>query len=190
MKKNLTRALCMLLLLTLCAVPFTACSSGTENASGDKDASEAPSGSDAAASADPEADAAADAEEERIKPDIPESADFGGDEIMFLVWEHPDWADTVRQYRDIYAEGLNGEAINDAVYNRNAMIETNYNVKINQERMNLGSIDGAVSKAVTAGDAFYDVVYPRLYEAAGMYQKNYFQNLLNVPHIDFSMPWW
>ena len=187
MKKYLIKALA--LLLALAVFPFASCSSGTENAAND-DKAAAPAQNTDAGSADPEADAAADAEEERIKPDIPETADFGGDEIMFLVWEHPDWADTVRQYRDIYAEGLTGEAINDAVYNRNSLIETNYNVKINQERMNLGSIDGAVSKAVTAGDAYYDVVYPRLYEAAGMYQKNYFQNLLKVPHIDFDKPWW
>ncbi len=190
MKQNFARILSLLLLLALCAAPLTACSSGTENAADEPAADAASAGNDAQASADPEADAAADAEEERIKPDIPDSADFGGDEIMFLVWENSAWADTVRQYRDIFAEGLTGEAINDAVYNRNVMIETNYNVKIGQERMNLGSIDGVVSKAVTAGDTYYDVVYPRLYEAAGMYQKNYFLNLLNVPYIDFGKPWW
>ena len=190
MKKSLTRALAMLLLFALVLLPLASCSSGTENASGDKDAAAEGGQNTADASADPEADAAADAEEERIKPDIPETADFGGDEIYFVVWELSSWADTVRQFRDIYAEELTGEAINDAVYNRNALVETNYNVKIAQERMDIGAIDGALSKAVTAGDTTYDVVYPRLYEAAGMYQKNYFHNLLNVPHIDFDKPWW
>ena len=190
MKKNLTRALAMLLLFALVLLPFASCSSGTENASGDKDAAAEGGQNTADASSDPEADATADAEEERIKPDIPETADFGGDEIYFVVWELSSWADTVRQFRDIYAEELTGEAINDAVYNRNALVETNYNVKITQERMDIGAIDGALSKAVTAGDTTYDVVYPRLYEAAGMYQKNYFHNLLNVPHIDFDKPWW
>ena len=190
MKKTLAKALA--LLLALCMIPLAACSSGTDNAAGDGDAGrdQTAGQNDAAGAVDPEADAAADAEEERIRPDIPETADFGGDEIYFVVWELADWADTVRQFRDIYAEGITGEAINDAVYNRNALIEGNYNVKITQERMNIGAIDGAVSKAVTAGDDTYDVVYPRLYEAASMYQKNYFQNLLKVPHIDFDKPWW
>ena len=188
MKRNLFRILAALLILSFVMLPFVSCSSGTENASGDGDAADNAQNS-AEVSADPEADAAP-AEEERIKPNIPETADYGGDDIYFVVWELDSWADTVRQYRDIYAEGLTGEAINDAVFNRNTLIETNYNVKITQERMPIGAIDGAISKAVASGDATYDVVYPRLFEAAGMYQKNYFHNLLKVPHIDFDMPWW
>lgn len=129
-------------------------------------------------------------DEERIRPDIPEKADYGGDNINFLVWTHSAWQNTVREYRDIYAEGITGEAINDVVYNRNVLIETNYNVAITEDKQDLGQIDSLVSKAVTAGDTNYDVVYPRLYEAASMYQKNYFINLYDVPHIDFSKPWW
>ena len=49
--------------------------------------------------------------------------------------------------------------------------------------------DGTV-KTGKIKDTTYDVVYPRLYEAAGMYQKHYFQNLMEVPHLDFDMPWW
>ena len=187
MKQSLAKALALLLALGM--IPLASCSAGTENADADAN-TEVSAGTNDAGAADPEADAAADAEEERVRPDIPESADYGGDEIYFVVWELDSWADTVRQYRDIYAESVTGEAINDAVYNRNVLIEGNYNVKITQERMPIGAIDGALSKAVSAGDDTYDVVYPRLYEAAGMYQKNYFHNLLNVPHIDFDKPWW
>ena len=187
MKKLFLKALALLLVLTV--LPLAGCSESAENTKDDPAANTEVTSPDAAdPSSDGEGEAAA--EEERLKPNIPESADFGGDEIYFVVWELDSWADTVRQFRDIYAESLTGEAINDAVYNRNALIETNYNVKITQERMPIGNIDGAVSKAVSAGDTTYDVIYPRLYEAAAMYQKNYFTNLLNVPHIDFSMPWW
>ncbi len=56
--------------------------------------------------------------------------------------------------------------------------------------MDLGQMDGAISKAVTSGDTTYDVVYPRLYEAASMYQKDYFLNLHDVPNIDLEKPWW
>ena len=181
MKRILIFALCLLLLLPA----VVSCSSGTSNA--EEDTAEAGTTPEASGEAE---GAENGGEEERLKPDIPEKGDFGGDEIYFLVWEHSSWADTVRQYRDIYAEGITGEGINDAVYNRNVLIEGNYNVKIVQERMNLGEIDNAVNKAVNSGDTTYDVIYPRLYEAAAMYQKNYFQNLLAVPHIDFDKPWW
>ena len=76
-------------------------------------------------------------EEERIKPDIPATADYGGDEINFLFWQLSSWMGTVRQCRDIYSEGITGEAINDAVYNRNIKIEDAYKVKIALEMMDL-----------------------------------------------------
>ncbi len=129
-------------------------------------------------------------EETRLVPDIPATADYGGDEIRFLHWMLEEWEPTVRASRDIYAAELNGEAINDAVYNRNISVESSYNVKIALEKMQLSQIDSAVNKAVTAGDNTYDVIYPRLYEAAGMYPKGYFINLLDVPYIDLEKPWW
>lgn len=128
--------------------------------------------------------------EERIKPNIPANADFGGDEIRFLFWEVESWVGTVRECRDIYSEGITGEAINDAVYNRNAKIEDAYKVKIALDVKPYGDIAGIISQAVTGGDSTYDVVYPRLYEAPSLYQKAYFHNLHNVENIDLSQPWW
>ncbi len=129
-------------------------------------------------------------EDTRLTPDIPTTGDYGGDEIHFLHWYHDAWEQTVRMNRDIFAAELTGEAINDAVYNRNMLVESSYNVKIVLENMLLGQIDGAVNKAVTSGDDTFDVVYPRLYEAATMFPKGYFVNLHDVPHIDFTKPWW
>ena len=129
-------------------------------------------------------------EETRLPLGIPETADFGGQDIKFLVWTHPSWVATVREYRDIYSEGINGEAINDTVYNRNLKVQDNYNVIISQERMELGQISGTLSKEVTAGTNTYSVYYPRLYEGASMYQKNYFHNLLDLENMDLTQPWW
>ncbi len=180
-KQNRLAALVLALLL---ALPFASCASNEET---NPDGAQTVNSSEAAGAEEivPE-----ETEEERIKPDIPETADFGGDEIYFLHWYHPSWASTVRTNRDIYAEALTGEAINDVVYNRNLKIENDYNVKIAFENLDLGQIDGAVSKAVASGDDTYDVVYPRLYEAASMYQKDYFLNLFEVPNLDLTKPWW
>lgn len=129
-------------------------------------------------------------EEERIKPDIPESGDFGGDDIKFLFWRVNGWESTVRDCRDIYAAELTGEAINDTVYNRNLKVEDAYNVKISLEIQPVGDLSNTVLQEVTSGGTTYDVIYPRLYEAPSLYQKGYFQNLLKVPNIDFTKPWW
>ena len=52
------------------------------------------------------------------EPDIPEM-DFGGDSYRILGY------DTC-----IFTEGLNGEVINDAVFNRNLQTESRFNLKI------------------------------------------------------------
>ncbi len=129
-------------------------------------------------------------EDERIKPNIPESADFGGDDITFLHWYNTAWTETVRQSRDIYAEGITGEAINDAVYNRNVKIEDAYKVKIALQLEQSTDIASMVGQQVTAGDSTYDVVYQILSAAPALIQKSYFHNLFNVPNIDLEKPWW
>ena len=129
-------------------------------------------------------------EEERIKPNIPESADFGGDDITFLHWYNTAWTETVRQSRDIYAEGITGEAINDAVYNRNVKIEDAYKVKIALQLEQSTDIASMVGQQVTSGDNTFDVVYQLLSAAPALIQKSYFHNLFNVPNIDLEKPWW
>ena len=129
-------------------------------------------------------------EDERIKPNIPESADFGGDDITFLHWYNTAWTETVRQSRDIYSEGITGEAINDAVYNRNVKIEDAYKVKIALQLEQSTDIASMVGQQVTAGDSTYDVVYQLLSAAPALIQKSYFHNLFNVPNIDLEKPWW
>lgn len=109
---------------------------------------------------------------------------------MFLVWDRAGWSGTVRRYRDIYAEEITGEAINDAVYNRNSRVESAYKVKIAIERVPDNTIVNTITTAVTAGETTYDVVYPRLAEAASLFTKNQLHNLFNVNHLDFDKPWW
>ena len=101
----------------------------------------------------------------------------------------PGWG-TVRQCRDIYSEGITGEAINDAVYNRNIKIEDAYKVKIALEMMDLDKISTAISQEVNGGTNTYDVMYPRLYDAPSLYQKAYFHNIKKIPNIDLEKPWW
>ena len=57
-------------------------------------------------------------EETRLTPDLPEK-DFGGHEFAILT-KGPNDGHWFSQ--DAYAEELNGEPINDAVYNRNAAV--------------------------------------------------------------------
>ena len=184
---KLKRTMAMLIALLMLVPTLASCSDNTPAES--KETTAQQETSQTAESTDASADETT-AEDERIKPNIPESADFGGDTITFLHWYNTAWTETVRQSRDIYAEGITGEAINDAVYNRNVKIEDAYKVKIALQLEQSTDIASMVGQQVTAGDSTYDVVYQLLSAAPALIQKSYFHNLFNVPNIDLTKPWW
>ena len=64
----------------------------------------------------------------KITPDLPDR-DFEGYTYRGLV---RGFVSTHWYTRDFYAEALTGEAINDAVYNRNAAVCDKFNIKIEQ----------------------------------------------------------
>ena len=184
---KLKRTMTMLIALLMLVPTLASCSDNTPAET--KETTAQQETSQTAESTDASADES-ETEDERIKPNIPESADFGGDDITFLHWYNPAWTETVRQSRDIYAEGITGEAINDAVYNRNVKIEDAYKVKIALQLEQSTDIASMVGQQVTAGDSTYDVVYQILSAAPALIQKSYFHNLFNVPNIDLEKPWW
>lgn len=184
---KLKRTMAMLIALLMLVPTLASCSDNTPAET--KETTSQQETAQTAESTDASADETT-AEDERIKPNIPESADFGGDTITFLHWYNTAWTETVRQSRDIYAEGITGEAINDAVYNRNVKIEDAYKVKIALQLEQSTDIASMVGQQVTAGDSTYDVVYQLLSAAPALIQKSYFHNLFNVPNIDLEKPWW
>ena len=184
---KLKRTMAMLIALLMLVPTLASCSNNTPAES--KETTAQQETAQTAESTDASADES-ETEDERIKPNIPESADFGGDTITFLHWYNTAWTETVRQSRDIYAEGITGEAINDAVYNRNVKIEDAYKVKIALQLEQSTDIASMVGQQVTAGDSTYDVVYQLLSAAPALIQKSYFHNLFNVPNIDLEKPWW
>ena len=184
---KLKRTMTMLIALLMLVPTLASCSDNTPAET--KETTSQQETAQTAESTDASSDES-ETEDERIKPNIPESADFGGDDITFLHWYNPAWTETVRQSRDIYAEGITGEAINDAVYNRNVKIEDAYKVKIALQLEQSTDIASMVGQQVTAGDSTYDVVYQILSAAPALIQKSYFHNLFNVPNIDLEKPWW
>ena len=184
---KLKRTMAMLIALLMLVPTLASCSNNTPAES--KETTAQQETSQTAESTDASADETT-AEDERIKPNIPESADFGGDTITFLHWYNTAWTETVRQSRDIYAEGITGEAINDAVYNRNVKIEDAYKVKIGLERVPDNTIVKTINTEITAGETNYDVVYPRLNEASSLFTGAQLHNLHKVNYIDLTKPWW
>ena len=177
------RVLALILAALLLAPSMLACSETTVEESGN-------ASTDAVdAAADPALEAAEETEE-RLKPNIPEKADFGGEDVRFIFWNISSWASGSHESRDLVAEEINGEAINDAVYNRNALVSENYNVTFSLEILAHDKIVSTVQSCVRSGDDAYDCVYPRLVEGTPLFSDGSLLNILEVPNIDLSMPWW
>jgi len=128
-------------------------------------------------------------EPENIYPDLP-PADFGGYEFTFLSWgiDSADWAEW--DHRDFSAEVMDGELINDTVFNRNKKIEEKYNITINEIGVQHGEFSSMVTRAVKAGDDIYDVVAPQVFGFPPLAQNGNFIDWFSVPNIDLKMPWW
>ena len=89
--------------------------------------------------------------EEEIQPDLPD-ADFNGATFTFLTRDWGDANHLSTTIRDVYAEGMNGEVINDAVYERNLYVSEKYNVIIQQ---NMTIITAQERYAETAHTRYY-----------------------------------
>ena len=92
-------------------------------------------------------------EAEDIYTDLP-TGDFGGEELVFAnETESSNWAILL-----LDAETINGEVMNDAVYNRNRLVEDRLNIRIRCESFDSSyQFRDTVSRNVLSGDDPYDV---------------------------------
>ncbi len=122
---------------------------------------------------------------ESFDPGLPEK-DFGGETFTILtksVASYGEWGET-----SIYTEELSGDVLNDAVYNRNAAVEDQFNIKIAQYESSNPSAD--VTASVMAGDGAYDVVMPPLDAVGGMISNGHLLDLKEIEYINLEKPWW
>ncbi len=127
-------------------------------------------------------------ETERLYPDLP-AQDYNGYEFKFLtrtLASNADWVEW--DHRDIFAEGITGDVINDAVYARNAKIGEKYNLTLSETV--LTDFTGTVTKTTGSGDDSFDALCPHISEYPSMSQKGQLADLLKVPGIDLTKPWW
>ncbi len=100
---------------------------------------------------------------------------------------------------DDYLSGETGDSLNDAAYRMNEKIEDLYNVDIVYPEYtvvidystNYHNWVDFVRKTFAAGDQTYQVVTAgNHWMAAEVMNTDYYQNLLDLPYLDFSQPWW
>ncbi len=168
------KAICMMLFCAmLCAA--TGCASTSENDAPDVTENTASEGDTVPA----------ETETEKLLPDLPER-DFEGYTFRGMT---KGTASSHWSSRDFYAAELTGEAINDAVYNRNAAICEKYNFKMEELPAESGDPVANARKAVQAGENSFDVIL------AGnsinpMITDGMLLDLSAMPYMDLTNPWY
>ncbi len=163
-----------LLIMLLCLFLLVSCSENTAETGGE---TSAPVSSTDEPAAQP-------VEEEEPDPLtlLPE-ADFGGAEYHILGDVNSDW-----WIISLNSEEVNGEIINDTVFERNAFVEEKYNVNVTSEETTAAV--GLVSRSVKSGGDDYSVVWERINALIPAAQSGHLRNLYRIEQFDFAAPWW
>ena len=93
-------------------------------------------------------------------------------------------------YTNIGEEGLTGESLDDAVFNRNKAVEEKLNVTFTIEKREWNDTRDTITKVVSAGEDVYDFYTCDLNILLGHALNGYVLNAKNVDTIQFDRPWW
>lgn len=115
---------------------------------------------------------------------VPE-VNMNGQEIRFLV---PGSQYIYYESFDIYAEELNNEIINDAVFNRNKKIEQQFNCKIIAEK--LPDVHVVARERMDAQLDDFDVYMPYMHSAAPLAAQGYFYDLNSLEYLNLDQEYW
>jgi len=124
------------------------------------------------------------AAETKIEPDLPDVS-FNGTEVHTITR----WIDAVQYYNhELDTESENGEAINDAVFRRNMLVEEQFDVVITTQSEQYPK--DVISQCVISGDDTYNFAAESFMNSVELIQKSNLQGLQDIPYIDLSKPWW
>jgi len=106
------------------------------------------------------------------------------DNVKSNGWSRADIPD------DMISEELNGDMLNDAVYNRNKKVESELNVVLKSEDMQDGDISNGLQQSIAANTQDVDVLFPRLYLMPTLVNNNQLMDMSTVDFRDLEAPWW
>jgi hypothetical protein len=123
-------------------------------------------------------------ERKSISDDLPER-DFEGE--MFRI------STKSGTLYEIYTEEEDGEILNDALYQRNRVVEERFNVEITPLITNAD--DGNthvefVKKTILASDDAFDLAATYVFTTGPIITEGLYVNWLTMTYNDFSKPWW
>ncbi len=166
------RSVCFVLLAVMMLT--AACGSGSSASTG----ADTGAAQSSAATTEPET------EPEIISKALPTDKDYGGHEFTFLTNNSTTAGIWCYEYA---ADEMNGDVMNDAVYQRNAAVGEQFNVNVAIYRD--ANYSGMFNSMVLAGDDDYDVIVA---PTTTILKKSYQYGISTdqLPYIDLSREWW
>lgn len=125
-------------------------------------------------------------EEEKLSDELPDMNLDGW--VLSIVSHH----DSISDESTIYTEALNGEIINDEIYNRNSSMEERFNFITKLTPGNGWATDyNLIKNSVLSGSGDYNMCFLLPYASGGNIILNgYLHNMLSVDYLNFEKPWW
>lgn len=111
--------------------------------------------------------------------------DWGGEEFVILYN-----GTEVEPNKDFNAEALNGNVLNDAIYNRNMAIQDKYDLKINASYYSNSTISTMVNNSNKAGDNAYHLVEANGAYSMSMALNGQLYNLEALEYVNLEKPYW
>ena len=112
----------------------------------------------------------------------------------FRIWNYDNitdngWAPTDIP-NDIYSLELNGDALNDAVFERNKTVEEALNIVIAGSDKASGLMTDGLRQSVVSGSNDVDAAFPRIYDFSSYVNNAYLMDLNTIETFDREAPWW
>lgn len=175
---NKNRLLTLFLTLAMLLPSFAGCSEGGDNVPQETTAN-TPSANDEVVETEPEKELSELELRQAIPDDLPEQT-FEGKDFRILTSEQKNF--------QFISDELNGDACNDAVYNRNLRIEERFDTKITT--ILTASPQSEIGTLVTSGDDACEIVEHHQYVASVPIAAGAYLNWNDMPYINQEQPWW
>ncbi|MCL2774493.1 MAG: extracellular solute-binding protein, partial [Oscillospiraceae bacterium] len=126
-----------------------------------------------------------------IQDSLPANLDFNGATLNLFTRGDCYVDNTVPEFG---VETENGDIINDAIYNRDKVVEDRLNIKLNvivgSGWQNYANDMTKIRASIAAGDQSYDLIAGWSASIPTLSIDGILMNLSDLPYVDFTQPWW
>ena len=121
------------------------------------------------------------------KDDLPEDLNLNGEKVTILYDAHS-------YAQEFESEGITGELINDAIYNRNETVSDRLNAELVfvgiNGRNDTSGFTSTVNNDVQSGAAEYDIIGTYSQLPASFAMSGSIVDLMSLEYLNFDQPWW